>query len=729
MRNGMSRAGRTPLLRTPGQWIALAICGALGVVLFTSVDLDPEVRADFFFELDDKEEPARAEDPLGVASQVVVAVRADSLISSEFLRRLHALTEELRGIEGVARARSLTHGPEEPGEVLEQDPRDFFEEVGGRPFWSRLLLAPDRSASFVVLQLREPADRRDPGSHRATVSAIDEVLAGHQRSDFQLDASGVPYVSEHIRRRLAEDLRRFSIAAFVAFGLLVFLLFRSLAVLLGTLAAALSASFATFVVRALLGMSTDVLAPNLWTLAFILTLAHTVYLTARWQHHGRELGSVRGMREAIRLTRSASAWSMLTNLLGFGSLLFVEAKPLREFGLSGAIATAAAMACAYLLFPPFLHAADPGAERIGAMRLRLERACTTRHPAIAVLFIVAALAPAVFILRIDTDPGLPRYFGQDSRIRDGIEAVDHAGGSSPLDVWVADASGGELVGDEAFERLEALHYELEDHPDVGSALSIALLMAETQQPWYSFLIPWEQRLQALESSDHDEIGRAFITEDRRRGRYVLRMQEEARSRPRQEVVAAVLEIVRQHGFEPVSVGGLYPLQGELSRLVETSVERSLGALLIVFCVIAFLVVRSVRAGVAMAASLALMPFALFGCVGLFRMSMEFLSAPAANIALALGIDESIHLAHTARRRIREGAPSAWDGWKAALAELWYPIVAAMLIVGAGFSLFLLSNFPPTRHLGLLVALGVVIANLTALLVLPTLASRRPRGES
>lgn len=267
MRNGMSRAGRTPLLRTPGQWIALAICGALGVVLFTSVDLDPEVRADFFFELDDKEEPARAEDPLGVASQVVVAVRADSLISSEFLRRLHALTEELRGIEGVARARSLTHGPEEPGEVLEQDPRDFFEEVGGRPFWSRLLLAPDRSASFVVLQLREPADRRDPGSHRATVSAIDEVLAGHQRSDFQLDASGVPYVSEHIRRRLAEDLRRFSIAAFVAFGLLVFLLFRSLAVLLGTLAAALSASFATFVVRALLGMSTDVLAPNLWTLA------------------------------------------------------------------------------------------------------------------------------------------------------------------------------------------------------------------------------------------------------------------------------------------------------------------------------------------------------------------------------------------------------------------------------------------------------------------------------
>jgi predicted RND superfamily exporter protein len=387
------------------------------------------------------------------------------------------------------------------------------------------------------------------------------------------------------------------------------------------------------------------------------------------------------------------------------------------------------MACAYLLFPAFLRAADPGPASTGGIRRRFEHMFTSRHPVVAVVFLAAALAPAVFISRIDTDPGLPRYFGRDSAVRNGIEAVDRAGGSSPLDLWVADAGGGDLVGDEALERLQALHDQLEAHPDVGSALSIALLMAENERPWYSFLIPWEKRLKALESADRGAIGRAFISADRRRGRYVLRMQEATRSRPRQEVIGEILEIVRQHGFEPAHTGGIYLLQGELSRLVEASVERSLGVLLIVFSVIAFLVVRSARAGVAMAVSLILMPFALFGLVGLFRMPIEFLSAPAANVALALGIDESIHLGHTAHRRLRKGAASAWDAWKAAIAELWYPILAAMLIVGAGFSLFLLSNFPPTRHLGLLVAVGVVIANLATLLVLPTLATRRPPDDS
>ena len=155
------------------------------------------------------------------------------------------------------------------------------------------------------------------------MSAIDEVVSRHTAPGFEIGVSGVPYVSEHVRRQLTADLRRFSIAAFAAFSVVVGVLFRSLAVLLGVMVAALSAAFATFVARALIGMPTDILAPNLWIIAAVLTLSHVVYLTAEWRSRTHEGGGEQAMRESIRLTGPASAWSLAANLLGFASLIFV----------------------------------------------------------------------------------------------------------------------------------------------------------------------------------------------------------------------------------------------------------------------------------------------------------------------------------------------------------------------------------------------------------------------
>lgn len=89
--------------------------------------------------------------------------------------------------------------------------------------------------------------------------------------------------------------------------MLVTILFRSFAVLLGTMVASLTASFGTFLVRAMLGMSSDILMPNLWTIAFILTLSHIVYITAQWQREARKMGSERAVRESVRLMGPASA--------------------------------------------------------------------------------------------------------------------------------------------------------------------------------------------------------------------------------------------------------------------------------------------------------------------------------------------------------------------------------------------------------------------------------------
>ena len=703
---------------TVSQWLAVVVCAGLGLALLTFVDLTPRVRGDFFFASDDPDLQASAaiERKFATAPQVIIEARSARLESSRYLIALRDLTQALVRVDGVTDVRSMARGPVQPDEIGRRDADDVFDDVRDSPLWSRLLLAPDRSASYVVLLVKN-------GDDPVIVDAIDRIVNQHETPEFRLAVAGVPYVAEHIRRQLSRELRLFSLAAFAAFAILVLLIFRSAAVLIGTMVAGLTACFATFLLRAVAGLPTDILTPNLWTIAFVLTLSHVVYLAAEWRREAHRVGAAQAVRDSMRLVGPASAWSLVANLLGFGSLLFVTAKPLREFGLSGAIAAVVAMACAYVILPPFLAAANPGQASGSSARSRAGRFFTARHPWIAAAAVLLTLAIAPYAWQVNTDPSLPSYFPEDHRVGRGLRAIDRSGGSSPLNLVVEDARGGRLDNDDALERLETLQRQLERHPDVGAVVSIALLMAETKRPWYSFLFSWERKLDALDSLERGRIGRAFLTADRRQGLFMLRMHELARHRPRDVVIDEIEALVRRQGFTPAHVAGLYPLQGALSDLVEGSVIRGVAGLIGLFAVIALIVTRSVRTAAAMAVSILLPPLALFGLVGFAQMPVDIISAPAANVALPLGIDEMIHLGYVVRRR-RATGEEPWAAWQQALARLWVPVLASMLIVVSGFLLFLLSGFPPTRRLGVLVCIGAAVTDLVVLVVLPAIATWR-----
>jgi predicted RND superfamily exporter protein len=51
-----------------------------------------------------------------------------------------------------------------------------------------------------------------------------------------------------------------------------------------------------------------------------------------------------------------------------------------------------------------------------------------------------------------------------------------------------------------------------------------------------------------------------------------------------------------------------------------------------------------------------------------------------------------------------------------------------LPLASGFALFLLSSFPPTQRLGVLVCIGAVITDLVVLVVLPVMVTFRIRAR-
>jgi len=690
-------------------WLEPLTCVTLGaaavLVVLLWVDLSPRVESDFFFSRDDPQLRAmqEMERRFPAPEQVLLRVEGPDITADSYLASLRDLSADLAAIPGVSSVNSVV-----------------TENGATSPLWHRVLLNPGDPTTNIVVQISDP----DPAT---LVPNIESIVDRYAAPDLKLEVSGVPYIVELIRRHLFRDLVVFSLAAFVVFGVLVAVVYHNLNIVVGTLTSCLTACAVTLSTAHLLDIAIGLLTANIAVIVFVLTLSHIVFLTSNWRQRVEE-SERRGtipVREAVALTFGASFWCMVTTLLGFLSLLVATARPLRELGMAGAIGTVTAITVAYGVYPAFLRGIS-GAVRRSSLSRKLDIGALLPQahgvPWLAAIATVALLA-TLGLRHLSTDPSLLSYFAPGSELRDGLEAIDEDGGSSPLNIAVEDPEGHRIDSDEMNAKMWTLQRRLESDSSVGVTVSPALLLAEARLAPFGGLMNWTQLLDILESPLLGRVGLSFVTPDRKQGRFFLRMRESGRTEPREDVVVRVTGYVGASGLEAALVAGHYELQGQLGRLIAASLRIGLGGLLLLFVGIAFIVSRSPRRTVAMVVCLCAIPAIVLGTAGHIGMPIDIITSPAANVALAMGVDSMIHLVIRMRRLATPGMGD-WEAWLMARAQLWKPVLGATLIICAGFGIFSLSSFPPTQRFGYAVILGTLTAAAMALVALPYAATVR-----
>jgi predicted RND superfamily exporter protein len=207
------------------------------------------------------------------------------------------------------------------------------------------------------------------------------------------------------------------------------------------------------------------------------------------------------------------------------------------------------------------------------------------------------------------------------------------------------------------------------------------------------------------------------------------MREADRTEGRRGIIARVSGYVEESGLETSLIGGSYELQAQLGELIASSLRIGLGGLLILFIGIAFLVSRTIPRTLAMLICLCSIPLVVLGTMGHLGMPIDIITSPAANVAIAMGVDSMIHLVLRVRR-LWPHSTTAWEAWKTARSQMWQPVLGATLIICAGFGIFSLSAFPPTQRFGLAVILGTLTAATMTLVTLPfavNIRRNRPAG--
>ncbi len=684
----------------PGEVITFIVLTALSIAcLFQYVELTPTVDNNIFFSVDDPQfQSEHLISRLFVRKDSQLIISATGRINDESYKdKISRLSNMLMGLDGVASVNSLTQAG--PGNV---------RNALNSPLWKRLIISTDRKSTNLIVLL-------DENKTSEIIPKIEEILAAFEAPDFHLRAAGLPYVVELIKRNLLSDIMTFSLLAFFIFGLLIFQIFKSKSVLLGTMVACLNACVLTFIVTDLLKVPMGLLTANLGTIIFVMTLSHIIFLSFNWRAFRSQPGCKDPVQDAVRRTFPPSFWSMLTTFLGFISLTAVPAKPLRDLGVSGAIGALVSIAVAYGIFPAFLRIVSLQKRKRGRIEryeIKTYRFIDLEKQFVMLIIFVTCVLTLPGLAMLNSDPSLLSYFSKRGEIHEGLSYIDHNGGSSPLILVVRSKDNTKIHSDKAYQGLWRLQESLEQHRGVGSVISLPVLIAQAREtPVLGWFLPREFLLSAMEMPMNDAIAKSFVTKDRKYGLFLLRMIESYRVRSRLEVIDEIKLIVENEGFYPEIVGGIYSLQGHLAQLVATSLVTGLAKLILLFAVITLIISGSLRMTLAVTGSIFIIPLTVLGCFGIYRIPLDIISAPASNVAIAMGIDSMIHMIKAFRRT---------GDWQLVRDELWQPVLTSMFVVATGFSIFLFSTFPPTRRFGGAILLGTVLSALTALYIMPLL---------
>lgn len=419
------------------------------------------------------------------------------------------------------------------------------------------------------------------------------------------------------------------------------------------------------------------------------------------------------------------ALSSLTTAIGFLGVALVDIEAIRQLGAMGSLGALLAGGAALTAVPVVSR------ERSAARIPRWE------VPSVPTLAVVAGVVLAAGVglfgiprLRVETD--VIRWFPRSHEARAEYEWVrSRLSGISPVNL-IVEAKAGAVTDSQILASMQALSRKLEGRTDVGRVLSVAdplVQLHSVAQPGGQLgEIPneelVEQYLLLLESSEHL---RDYITADREHANILLRVDDNT-SRVLVNVARDAERWWKKSGPDGstlTATGIMY----EFARAEDAIADGQIRALTfagVIVGVILLLVTRSpIVSAIALVANV-LPLVAVFGLMGVVGVPVDAGTVLVGNLALGIGVDDSIHVVWAYQRRAQRGA-SAATAARGAVADVGMPVLATTCVLCVGFAVLGLSELAFTKELGLLTVAVLGFCLLADLWLLPELLARAPRG--
>ena len=639
-------------------------------------------------------------------------------------------------------------------EALQGERRRLSQRIGAGK------ATPDEKQRFVQLDAQYQLQKPQLNQKRHdTIVAVREVMERH-RDAGSLVLGGVSMIADDMITFIRNDLVTFGLGVFVFLVVMLAIVFRAMRWVVLPLASCFFAGLSMMGLLGLAGWQVTVISSNFISLMLILTMSMNVHLVVRHRQLVRDHPDL-AHPERVLMTMQKMFWpclyTALTTILAFGSLVLSSIKPVIDFGWMMSIGLVVTFAVSFLLFPALLAVLGPAQKEESAsvpglgFTATLSRITATRGRLVITTSLALAILGGMGITRLEVENSFINYFGKDTEIYRGLKLIDRElGGTTPLDVILrfepepeiapAEESDDDLAlllgsvsqGDPVdywftprkIKTVSMVHDFLESRYGVGQVLSLASLIrvgeSISKAPFDTF------ELAVLYKRMPGDLKAAllspYVSIERDEVRLTARIRDSLPDLRRNALLQEIQSgLEKELGLEPeeFQVSGLVVLYNNMLQSLFSSQIMSLGVVMLGIGLMLLILFRSLRLAVIGIAPNLLAAAIILGVMGWSRIPLDMMTITIASITLGIAVDNSIHYIYRFRSEIGRVGDYV-ETLHYCHANIGRAIFYTAVTIIAGFSILVLSNFLPTIYFGVFTALGMAMALLASLTLLPRL---------
>jgi len=689
---------------------------------------------------------------------LVLGVQDDNFFDLNHFKVWQKLSQDLKVISGVKSVFSISEAYDL---VKSSSERKFELNPHFQQFQNQQELDSLKQLFFEMPFYREQIYNDSTNAYLMAVTLVSEILESPGRvrlieeikaagltyeteTGAKLKYSGLPFIRVETAEMIKRELNMFILLTLLVMAVIIYIFFRSFKVVLFALLVVGVAVIWALGSQAMLGYKITILTGMIPPLIIVIGIPNSVFLLNKYHQEFRKHGNkIKSLQRVIRKIGNATFLTNLTTASGFATFIFTSSRILVEFGVVAAINILVVFVLSLLLIPIiFSFLPDPADRHIKHLDSKIMintvnhlLHITLHHPKIIFsITLIMLLLGGYGISRIKTTGFMLDDIPHENELYTDLKFFEeNFSGLMPLEIYIDTKRPNGVMLPATMRKLDQLQEELYALPELSKPLSVIEVMKFSRQAYYNgnasfFALPNNQERNFIMSYVQgakglsNEVMTSFIDSTRQRTRISLRMADIGTTRMGEldTIVRSKLnEIFPPDDYETSVTGASVVFFKGTNYLIRNLFVSLFLAVLIIASFMAWMFSSKRMVLVSLIPNLIplIMTAALMGYFGIPIKPSTIL---VFSIAFGISVDDTIHFLAKYRQELSETNWSIKAAVVLALKETGLSMIYTSIILFFGFGIFSVSEFGGTSALGILVAVTLLIALFSNLILLPTL---------
>lgn len=536
------------------------------------------------------------------------------------------------------------------------------------------------------------------------------------------------------------ELILFMSVSFVLVTLFLWFTFRNIWGVLVPLTVVILAIIWTVGIMAVTGKAIDIMIILMPCILFVVGMSDVIHITSQFYEKIEEgFDKITAIRLSLEEVGFATFLTCISTSIAFLTLNTTSIQPVRDFGTYTAIGVVAAYILSITVLPFILmQVKNPDRFKVHNVQVRWDRFLRRiirgvfRYPVqIVAGTIVLTIIAFVGIGRIEVNNSVLDDLDENDPIKQGFKFFDKEfGGVRGFEMQVSSASPDGLFSQESIEELLDIERYLKNEYKVSVLVSPLDVLRGFNRSIHDgdsqyFSLPADEAetkklVKRLKPWLNQKEIKALLSSDMMQGRFSGRIRDKG-----SRAVGVKNDAFEEHmqALNPEHINwritGSSDLIDKSNEYLTDNMLQGLSLDIIALMIIIGLIFRSWRM-MMISVIPNVIPLALIaGLIGWAGIEMKVTISIIFSIAFGIAVDDTLHLLSRLKVELNKGM-NLYKALLVTYLSTGKAMILTAMVIAAGFSTLMLSNFKSTFYVGLLISMTLLFALIAELILMPVL---------